>query len=234
MNKLTALFLILSVATVFADSHDDDKSYLSETLDLSGDGTFVVDLIVNEDKTAITLNMTLTGKTAARTGNGYWFGVGFNATGLSMLNVDYYTCKVVYNNRASDGCECFDWSYDGAATGFNWGEPQDFYNVTTNAVGSNTLDVWSCAITRNLDTGDSASNDKVLTVGSSEGLIWSYGAANTGNSASNLYGHLEHGHAGTNENGYLSITIPGKSSGVLRSMVSGLLCLTVLVATLMF
>ena len=219
MNKLTALFLILSVATVFAD----DDAHLKKTLDLTGDGTYVVDLMLDEAETTLSVNMTLTGKTVTRSGNGFWMGIGLNATGASMLNVDYLTCVVVFNNKATDACVCYDWSYNG--TSFYFAEQQDITNVVTNQVGSTSVDTWSCSFDRAMNTGDSF--DKTLKPGSTEGIIWAFGAANTQNTATIPFGHVAHSR-GSNENGYLSITVPGESSGMMNAVFSGVLCLMAL------
>ena len=79
-----------------------------------------------------------------------------------------------------------------------------------------------------------ASNDKVLTAGGSEGMIWTWGAANTGNLASNFYGHVAHEYVDGTDVGYLSVTLPGTSSGMTSAFFFGFVVLMALLLTMSF
>ena len=116
MNKLTALILLGTVSTAMADSHLTKEVTFSDNLGAS--------FTLNEDETEVTVQLTLTGVTAARSGQGYWFGIGWGASGADMHEVDFNTCKIIWNNKATDGCECFDWSYPEGAQDdvYDWAE----------------------------------------------------------------------------------------------------------------
>ena len=156
MNKLTALILLGTVATVMADDHATTVNFISsDTVNYSG--TFSWD----EDHTTLYTTLTLTGVTAASRNNGFWMGYIFDST-TSAERYDANGCKAIWSTGTTGYCTCYDFSYavdtsSGTAVyTANFSESDNVYlNSTLTVTGTNSLDTWSCSFSRSFSVSDS-------------------------------------------------------------------------------